>query len=196
MKEVAGLLKTTNKAEAKMKTLIDQAKTAKQAQDEAEKRSGAAEAIAKVLEAEKKKAEAKTAKAQAKIIAALATKDAEIKVADEKAYAEGAADIREDYKKQDEAESKEEAEAKETEETEAVGAKFPTLNEQVLDLTQDKEDEVQKTTSKAEVETSNKSLDDTLREIDAEVQAEKSTQLSVEADTTPIAEAEQTVENA
>ena len=53
-------------------------------------------------------------------------------------------------------------------------AKSPTLNEQVLDLTQDEEDEVQKTTSEAEVETASKSLDDTLREIDAEVEADKS----------------------
>ncbi|XP_028058374.1 transcription initiation factor TFIID subunit 11-like [Camellia sinensis] len=38
----------------------------------------------------------------------------------------------------------------------------------------DEEDEVQKTISEAEVETANKSLDDTLREIDAEVEANKS----------------------
>ncbi|XP_028053432.1 uncharacterized protein LOC114257827 [Camellia sinensis] len=99
-KEAASLLKTVNKAEAKMKTLMDQAKAAKQAQDEAEERARAAEAIAKVLEVEKKEAEAKIAEAQAELIATLATKEAEIKAADEKAYAEGAADVREDYKKQ------------------------------------------------------------------------------------------------
>ncbi|THF99815.1 hypothetical protein TEA_028007 [Camellia sinensis var. sinensis] len=98
----------------------------------------------------------------------------------------------------EEAEDTEETEAEVTEkESEAaVEAKSPTLNEQVLDLTQDEENEVQKTTSEAEVETANKSLDDTLREIDAKVQAEKSAQLSVKADITPIAKAGQTVENA
>ncbi|XP_028124740.1 uncharacterized protein LOC114321711 [Camellia sinensis] len=143
-KEAVGLLKTVNKAEAKMKTLMDQAKVTKQAQDEAEERANAVEAIAKVLEAEKKEAEAKTAEAQAELIAALATKDAEIKAADEKAYAEGATDVREDYKKQseDEAESEDQAEAEKIEE--AAGGKSPTLNEQVLDLTQDEEDEVSK----------------------------------------------------
>ena len=63
-------------------------------------------------------------------------------------------------------------------------------------MTQDEDDEVQKTTSEAEVETANKSLDDTLREIDVEVQVEKSAQLSAEADTPPIAKAGQAVENA
>ncbi|GMP79490.1 hypothetical protein CsSME_00035012 [Camellia sinensis var. sinensis] len=106
----------------------------------------------------------------------------------------------------EEAGDKEEAEAEVTEEESeaAAGAKSPTLNEQVFDLTQDEEDEVQKTTSEAEVKTTNKSLDNTLCEIDAEVQAEKSTQLFIEADTTPIAKADitpiakagQTVENA
>ncbi|GMP46499.1 hypothetical protein CsSME_00014623 [Camellia sinensis var. sinensis] len=99
-KKAAGLLKTVNKAEAKMKTLIDQAKAAKQAQDEAEERAGAAVAIVEVLKAEKKEVEEKIAEAQAELIATLATKDAEIKAADEKAYAEGEANVCEDYKKQ------------------------------------------------------------------------------------------------
>ncbi|XP_028123335.1 uncharacterized protein LOC114320395 [Camellia sinensis] len=166
-KEVAGLLKTINKAEAKMKTLIDQTNTSKQAQDEAKERAGVVVAIVEVLRAEKIEVEEKIAEAQAKLIADLATKDAEIKAADEKAYAERAADVREDYKKQ----------VKKA-------------------CNKDEEDEVQKTTSEVEVETSNKSLDDMLREIDAEVQAEKSARLSAEADITPIAEAGQIVENA
>ena len=66
-KEAAGLLKSLNKAEAKMKVLIDQAKAAKQAQDQAKEKAGAAKAIAEVLKAEIKEAEAKTAKAQAKL---------------------------------------------------------------------------------------------------------------------------------
>ncbi|XP_028104422.1 uncharacterized protein LOC114303501, partial [Camellia sinensis] len=100
-KEAAGLLKTINKAKAKMKTLIDQAKAAKQAQDKADERTGAAEAVAKVLKAEKKDVEAKMIEGQAELRDALATKAVEIKVADEKAYVEGATDVREDYKKQE-----------------------------------------------------------------------------------------------
>ncbi|XP_028066636.1 uncharacterized protein LOC114269498 [Camellia sinensis] len=97
-KKAARLLKSLNKAKAKMKSLIDQANAAKQAQDEAEKKAGAAEAVAEVFKAENKEAEAKIAKAQAELRTALAIKDAEIKAADEKAYAERAADVREDYK--------------------------------------------------------------------------------------------------
>ncbi|XP_028104655.1 uncharacterized protein LOC114303706 [Camellia sinensis] len=99
-KEVVGLQKAINKAEAKMKTLMKQAEEAKKAQKEADERTGAAEAIAKVFEGEKKEAEGKTADAQAELITALATKDAEIKAADKKAYAEGVADVKEDYKRQ------------------------------------------------------------------------------------------------
>ncbi|GMP33766.1 hypothetical protein CsSME_00006942 [Camellia sinensis var. sinensis] len=81
------------------------------------------------------------------------------------------------------------AEVTEKESEAAAGAKSPTLNEQVLDLTQDEENKLQKTTSESEVEIANKSLNDTLREINTEVQAKKSAQLSAEADTTPIAKA-------
>ncbi|XP_028080760.1 ATP-binding cassette sub-family F member 1-like [Camellia sinensis] len=56
-KEATGLLKSLNKAEAKMKSLIDQAKVAKQAQDEAEEKAGAVKAIVAVLKAEKQEAE-------------------------------------------------------------------------------------------------------------------------------------------
>ncbi|CAL5442310.1 unnamed protein product [Camellia sinensis] len=83
----------------------------------------------------------------------------------------------------------------------AVGAKSSTLNKQVLDLTQDEENEVSKSASpkraisEAEVQTTEKSLDQTLLQIDAEIEveriAEKLSQLSAEVDTQPIAEAEQ-----
>ncbi|XP_028070420.1 uncharacterized protein LOC114272901 [Camellia sinensis] len=227
-KEAAGLQRTINKAEAKIKTLMKQAEEAKKAQEEVEERAGAADAIAKVLEAEKKEVEAKTADAQAELIAALATKDAEIKAMDEKAYAEGAADVKEDYKRQvrkacnkgytlgwmaalkvlaipedsplknasslvlpfpltpsqseDEAEFEEVAEDKKTEKAEAAGTKSPTLNEQVLDLTHNEEDEVSKGASveKTSSETSiaEKSLDQTLKEIDAKLAAEKAAEKS------------------
>ncbi|XP_028087777.1 uncharacterized protein LOC114288465 [Camellia sinensis] len=174
-KEAASLQKTINKAKAEMKNFIEQAKVTKKAQDEAEERPGVAEAIAKVLEVE-----AKTAEAQAELIVALAIKEAEIKAADEKAYAEGMADVKEDYKKQvnkDKAVSKEEAEVENKEE--AAGAKSLTHPEQV-DLTQDEEDEVSKDAS-PEKTTSNmpivdKSIDQTLQEIDVELVAEKATE--------------------
>ncbi|XP_028051455.1 uncharacterized protein LOC114256069 [Camellia sinensis] len=147
-KEARSLQKTINKAKAKMKTLINQAEEAKKAQDEAKERVGAAEAIAKVLEAEKKEAEAKAAEAQVKLIAALATKEAEVKAVDEKAY--------------------------------------------------DEEDEVPKDASpqktNSEVPIAEKSLDQTLQEIDAKLETEKATekspQLSSGAETQSAADAE------
>ncbi|XP_028104877.1 uncharacterized protein LOC114303898 [Camellia sinensis] len=100
----------------------------------------------------------------------------------------------------DDAEEDDAEEKAEDEEEAAVGAKSPTLNEQVLGLTQDEVDEVSKsaspktTASEAEVQTAEKSLDQTFLEIDAEIEAEKTaeklSQLSTEADTQPIADAE------
>ena len=66
---------------------------------------------------------------------------------------------------------------------EAAGAKSPTQNEQVLDSTQDEEgEEVPKdaTPEKAssDVPLADKSLDQTLQEIDAELAAEKAVEMS------------------
>ncbi|XP_028092147.1 uncharacterized protein LOC114292393 [Camellia sinensis] len=221
-KEVTGLQRAINKAEGKMKALIDQDEAAKKAQDEAKEKADAAEAIAKD-----------------ELRAALATKEIEIKAADEKAYAEGAADVKEDYKKQvrqacykgytlgwmaalkvlavpedsalrnasslalpfsltpsqfeDKAESEEEAEEeakdKETEKVEAAGTKSPTLNEQFLDLTHDEEDEVSKGASavktSSEAPIAEKSLDQTLKEIDVELAAEKAAEKSFQMSSKP-----------
>ncbi|XP_028100848.1 uncharacterized protein LOC114300161 [Camellia sinensis] len=98
-KEAASLQRALNKAKGKRKGLTDQAEAAKKAQDEAEEKADAAEAITKVLAAKKKEAKGKMIEAQKELQDALATKVAEIKAADEKAYAEGAADVKEDYKK-------------------------------------------------------------------------------------------------
>ncbi|KAL7264220.1 hypothetical protein ACSBR1_002220 [Camellia fascicularis] len=80
----------------------------------------------------------------------------------------------------------------------ATVAKSLTLNDKVLDLTEEDGDEVSKSnspkktnTSEAEITATAKSLDQTLLKIDTEIIAEKSAQLSVEAETTPITEAEQ-----
>ncbi|XP_028061893.1 nucleolar protein dao-5-like [Camellia sinensis] len=225
-REAASLQKIINKAVTKINTLTNQAEVAKKAQDKAEEKTDVAKAIAKVLAAEKKEAKAKMVEAQKELQDALATKEAEIKLADEKAYAEGATDIKEDCKKQvrhacnkgytlgwmaalkglavpedsplrenkhivlpfpptpsqseDEAESEKEAEAEKNKE--AFGTNSPTLNEQVLDLTQGKENEVskeatpQKTTSDAPI--IEKSIDQNLQEIDAELAAEKAAEKS------------------
>ncbi|XP_028063797.1 uncharacterized protein LOC114267014 [Camellia sinensis] len=85
-KEAASLQRALNKVEGKLKDLTDQVEAAKKARDEAEEKADATEAITKVLEAKKKEAQMKTAKAQAELQVALATKDAEVKAADEKAY--------------------------------------------------------------------------------------------------------------
>ena len=65
----------------------------------------------------------------------------------------------------------------------ADGAKSPLQNEQVLDLTQDEEgDEVPKDAAyekeSADATLADKSLDDTLAEIDAEVAADKAVEMS------------------
>ncbi|CAL5399489.1 unnamed protein product [Camellia sinensis] len=83
--------------------------------------------------------------------------------------------------------------AKKSEKVVDAGAKSPTLNEQVLDLTQDEEDKVskdaapEKTTSDAPI--AEKSIDQTLQKIDAELAAKKaagkSSQMSSEPQTGP-----------
>ncbi|XP_028082844.1 serine/threonine-protein phosphatase 4 regulatory subunit 2-A-like [Camellia sinensis] len=150
--------------------------------------------MADVLRAEAKEFEAKIAKAEAKLQEALATKVVEIKVADEKAYAEGQADPSKGSGSEDD---EEEAELDDTEEEEdaAKGAKSPTLNDRVLDLTHDKEEHLaskgaspKQNTSEAEVQAAEKSLDQTLLEIDAEIAAEKEVTLPTEDDTPPTTE--------
>ncbi|XP_028077674.1 uncharacterized protein CG45076-like [Camellia sinensis] len=181
IREVAGLQKTIKKAEAKMKTLLDQADAAKKAQDEAEKKIDATEAIAKVLTAEKKEAEAKMAEAQKELQHALATTEAEIKATDEKdSPLKNTDDLPLPFPptpSQSENDSESEEETLVRKNKEAVGAQFPSLNEQVVDLSQDEEGEVSKdaTPEKATSDTpiAGKSLDQTLQEIDAELTAER-----------------------
>ncbi|CAL5423522.1 unnamed protein product [Camellia sinensis] len=78
----------------------DQAEAATKAQTLALEKAESAEAVKKVAEAEKREAEAKKAQAEKELQQALATKEAEVKEADEKAYAQGMADVAEDYKLQ------------------------------------------------------------------------------------------------
>ncbi|XP_028100002.1 uncharacterized protein LOC114299463 [Camellia sinensis] len=155
-----------------MKKLEDQAEAATKAQSLAEEKAESAEAIKKVAEAEKKEAEDKKAQVEKELQDALSTTNAEIKAADEKAYAQGMADVTEEYKLQEE----DEALVRKPKDTD--GAKSPPQNEQVLDLTQDKEgDEVipkaVPDTVLADIPSEVKTIEQTLQEIDAKIAAEK-----------------------
>ncbi|XP_028117239.1 uncharacterized protein LOC114314904 [Camellia sinensis] len=147
-----------------MNTLEDQAEAAIKAKDVAEEKASAAEATNKVLQAQLKEAEDKTAKAQKNLEDALANKEAEIKAADEKAYAEGMADVTADYEKQ-----------------------VKQGDEVPKDATAEK--------ASIDVPLADKSLDETLQEIDVELVAEKaaevSSQQSSELQTQPTATAEE-----
>ncbi|XP_028068506.1 uncharacterized abhydrolase domain-containing protein DDB_G0269086-like [Camellia sinensis] len=99
-KEFSALQKTNKGLQLKMKKLEDQAEATTKAQQIAEEKAESAEAIRKVAEAEKIEAEDRKAQAEKELQEALATKDVEIKEADEKAYAQGMADVTEEYKLQ------------------------------------------------------------------------------------------------
>ncbi|XP_028124115.1 uncharacterized protein LOC114321173 [Camellia sinensis] len=167
-REATSLQKTNRNLQSKMKTLADQAEAAVKAKDVAEEKAEATDAIKKVLEAQRKEAEEKTTEAQKELQDTLATKDAELKAADEKGYNKGVADVTADYEKQvkleipddsllrntdvlplpfpstpsqsdDDFEPEEEALVRKSKE--AAGTKSPAQNEQALDLTQDEEGE-------------------------------------------------------
>ncbi|XP_028078898.1 uncharacterized protein LOC114280721 [Camellia sinensis] len=192
------------------------AKVAKAAQDQAEAKVEAAEATTEAAKANVEAVKARAADFEAKLKKAIELKEAEVNTADEKAFEKVQAAFCDQYKdmpfppslkdSEDEAEEEEtEAEDANEEEEVAVGAKSLTLNDQVLDLTQDEEDEVsksaspKKTTSQAEVQTAKKSLDETLLKIDAKIQAEKTvkktSQLSAKAKTPPTAKARQSIQD-
>ncbi|XP_028123181.1 uncharacterized protein LOC114320251 [Camellia sinensis] len=99
-KEYSALQKINKGLQAKMKKLEDQAEAATKAQTLVEEKVEAAEAIKKVSKAQKNEAEDKATQAEKELQEALATKKAEIKEADEKAYAQGMADVAEEYKLQ------------------------------------------------------------------------------------------------
>ncbi|XP_028078574.1 glucosidase 2 subunit beta-like [Camellia sinensis] len=99
-REASSMKREIKSLEAKMKKLEDQAEAATKVQTLALEKAEAAEAVRKVAEAEKREAEVQKAQAEKELQQALATKEAEIKEADEKAYAQGMADVAEDYKLQ------------------------------------------------------------------------------------------------
>ncbi|XP_028108505.1 glucosidase 2 subunit beta-like [Camellia sinensis] len=82
--------------------------------------------------------------------------------------------LKEEVEEEEENE-KEEEENKGEDKEEAVGAKSPALNNQVLDLTEDNDDEVSKTSSstkKGDSSTTDKIIEETLKEIDEEITVE------------------------
>ncbi|XP_028081108.1 PAXIP1-associated glutamate-rich protein 1-like [Camellia sinensis] len=99
-RETSSLKKEIKTLESKMKKLEDQGEAATKAQTLALEKAESAEAVKKVAEAEKREAEAKKAQAEKELQQALANKEAEVKEADEKAYAQGMADVAEHYKLQ------------------------------------------------------------------------------------------------
>ncbi|GMP42759.1 hypothetical protein CsSME_00012391 [Camellia sinensis var. sinensis] len=99
-REVSSLQKANKSLQSKMKKLEEQAEAAVKAQNVAKEKAESAEAIKKVLESDKREAEEKMTQAQNELQEALATKEAEVKAADEKGYNEGVADVTTDYEKQ------------------------------------------------------------------------------------------------
>lgn len=99
-REVFSLQKTNKNLQSKIKILEDQAEDGIKAQNDAEEKAESVEAIRNVLEAQKRETEEKMSQAQKELQDALATKEAEVKAANEKAYAEGVADVTANYEKQ------------------------------------------------------------------------------------------------
>ncbi|XP_028103834.1 KNR4/SMI1 homolog [Camellia sinensis] len=228
--ETTKLLTFLNKAEASNRALMDKAKDAKIAQSLAEEKAKATDNEAEAAKAELAAIKAKVADLEAKLQEAIANKEAEVKAADEKAFEEGQAAVREQYREQvnlgsnrgyyfgwmaalnkmdvamdfdlrdisklqvpfppenkeadvDDEDDDEKAEADEEDVEAATDNKSRILNEQI-DLTQDEEDDLASkgvsptpTTSEAKVCCAEKSLDETLQEIDAELEAERTATL-------------------
>ncbi|XP_028112994.1 uncharacterized protein LOC114311132 [Camellia sinensis] len=99
-RDVSSLQKTNKGLQSKMKKLEDQVEEAIKARTEAEENAEAAEAIRKVAESQRREAEEKMTQAEKELQEALATKEAEMKDAEEKAYSQGMTDVTEAYEKQ------------------------------------------------------------------------------------------------
>ncbi|XP_028058818.1 uncharacterized protein LOC114262639 [Camellia sinensis] len=201
-KEAAKLLTSLNHAEVNNRALLDQAKASKDAQNQAEKKAKMVNTEAATSKANLEAAKARVAELEVKLQKALDSKEADVKVADEKAFEKGQAAVRDQYKEQPKDsgdEANEDGNADDEEEEAATDAKSPTLNEQVLDLTEDEEDDLaSKGTSPKptfEVQCAEESLDQTLLEIDAEIVVEKNVILATKADKTPTTEVEQSHTN-
>ncbi|XP_028065472.1 enolase-phosphatase E1-like [Camellia sinensis] len=186
-REVTSLQRANKSLQSKMKKLEDQGEVAIKVKDDADEKTGAAEAINKVLEAQRKEFEEKMAQAQKELQDALATKDAELKAADEKGYNEGAADVISDYEKN----------------ADVIPLLFPPIPTQSDDESESEEETLGEEAPKdatpekasSDVPLADKSLDLTVQEIDAELAVEKvaemSSQQSSEIQTQPANDAEE-----
>ncbi|XP_028066351.1 methyl-CpG-binding domain-containing protein 10-like [Camellia sinensis] len=180
-REASSMKKEIKSLESKMRKLEDQAEAATKAQQMAKEKVESAEAIRKVAEAEKKGAEAKKAQAEKELQQALATKEPEVKEADEKAYAQVEDESETEADAEDEDEGKNDDEALVRKPKDAAEAKSPPSAEQVMDLTLDEEgDEVGEAPKEiaigqlsSDLLLAERNLDNTLAEIDAEIEAEK-----------------------
>ncbi|XP_028098930.1 methyl-CpG-binding domain-containing protein 10-like [Camellia sinensis] len=190
-----------------MKKLEEQAEAATKAQQIAEEKAESAEAIRKVAEAEKIEAEDRKAQAEKELQEALATKDVEIKEADEKkldlptnspfrnadaipllfppppppSQPEDASESEDE----DGGEDEDEAEILVRKPKDAAGTKSLPSSSQIMDLTQDDVSEgVAKETTpehaSSDVPQIHKSIDETLAEIDAELAMEKAAEVALQ----------------
>ncbi|XP_028070061.1 otolith matrix protein OMM-64-like [Camellia sinensis] len=186
-----------------MKKLEDQAEAATKAQQIAEEKAESAEAIRKVTEAENEEFKSKMAQAEKELQKALATKKAEIKEADEKAYAQDDSPLRNaeavplsfpplppPSQAEEESESEPEAEDEDNDDGDALVRKPKDAGEiqslpqddQILDLTHEEDEEVIKEATpeqaSSDVPPTDDSLNQTLAEIDAEIMAEKAAEVA------------------
>ncbi|XP_028073972.1 KNR4/SMI1 homolog [Camellia sinensis] len=182
-KEFSSLQKANKNLQSKMKRFEDQADVAIKAQTEAEEKAESFEAIRKVAESQRKEAKEKMAQAEKELQKALATKEAEIKDADKKAYAQGMANVTEAYEKQLNV-----PEDSPLRKADAIPLPFPLSAPLSQDVSEseskdDKEgDEVPKDAAhekvSADVPFADKSTEETLQEIDAELTAEKAAEVA------------------
>ncbi|XP_028121951.1 uncharacterized protein LOC114319152 [Camellia sinensis] len=202
-REFSSLQKTNKGLQAKMKKLEDQAKAAIKAQNNAEEKAEAAEAIRKVAESQKREAEERMVQAEKELQEALATKDTEIKEADEKAYTQGMADVTEAYELQmKQAYNKgftlgwmsllkklNVPEDSPLRKADAIPLPFPPAQPSNQDVGEsesedDKEGDgvVKETTpeqASSDIPVADKSIDETLAQIDAEIAEEKAAEVAL-----------------
>ncbi|XP_028051604.1 actin cytoskeleton-regulatory complex protein PAN1-like [Camellia sinensis] len=191
-REASSMKREIKSLEAKMKKLEDQAEATTKVQTLALEKAEAAEAVRKVAEAEKREAEVQKAQAKKELQQALATKEAEIKEADEKLDLPTDSPLRQADAiplpfppPPPEGGSESEAEAVDEDEERrpknAAEAKSPPPAEQVMDLTLDEEGDgaegAPKETATGQLSSNlllvERSVESTVAEIDAEIEVEK-----------------------
>ncbi|XP_028127127.1 nucleolin 1-like [Camellia sinensis] len=174
-REFSYLQKTNKNLQSKMKKLENQVEAAIKAQTEAEEKAESSEAIRKVAESQRKEAEEKMLNVP---------EDSPLRKADaiplpfplSPPLSQDVGESKSEDGDEDEDKDKDEALVRKSKDTD--GAQSPLQKEQVLDLTQDEEgNEVPKDAAyekvSADVPFVDKSIEETLQGIDAELMAEK-----------------------